>query len=204
MFLFASAIKITVSISSTKSRIFASIKTSEPKTSLKAWRLLLPASLFGLLMNHSAQLGCFCVVIFLTFKNYSLIRLLGLVARPVQSKSEVEMRFNLVFASPQNLNIILFKCFRLASSALSFSPLSASKQKGRRKTFLFVIPFLCSLLPLRIKTYLTHSKTMESCSCLCRRSNQVKYFAMADRAFESCTIQGNRMIYWGNSSSPIG
>ncbi len=41
MFLFASAIKITVSISSTKSRIFASIETSEPKTSLKAWRLLL-------------------------------------------------------------------------------------------------------------------------------------------------------------------
>ena len=64
MFLFASAIKITVSISSTKSRIFALIETSEPKTSLKAWRLLLPASLFGLLMNYSAQLGCFCVVMF--------------------------------------------------------------------------------------------------------------------------------------------
>jgi len=35
------------------------------------------------------------------FKNYSLIRSLGLVARPMQSKSEVEMRFNLVFTSPQ-------------------------------------------------------------------------------------------------------
>ncbi len=35
------------------------------------------------------------------FKNYSLIRSLGLVARPVQSKSEVEIRFNRVFASPQ-------------------------------------------------------------------------------------------------------
>ena len=44
MFSFAYAVKITVSISSTKSRIFASVKTSEPKTSLKAWRLLLPAS----------------------------------------------------------------------------------------------------------------------------------------------------------------
>jgi len=46
MFLFASAAKITVSNSSTKSRSFASVKTSEPKTSLKAWRFLLPASLF--------------------------------------------------------------------------------------------------------------------------------------------------------------
>jgi hypothetical protein len=35
------------------------------------------------------------------FKNYSLIRSLGLVARPMQSKSEVEIRFDLVFASPQ-------------------------------------------------------------------------------------------------------
>jgi len=32
---------------------------------------------------------------------WTLIRSLGLVARPMQSKSEVEMRFNLVFASPQ-------------------------------------------------------------------------------------------------------
>ena len=47
MFLFASAAKITVSNSSTKSRSFASVETSEPKTSLKAWRFLLPASLFA-------------------------------------------------------------------------------------------------------------------------------------------------------------
>ena len=47
MFLFASAAKITVSNSSTKSRSFASVETSEPKTSLKARRFLFPASLFA-------------------------------------------------------------------------------------------------------------------------------------------------------------
>jgi hypothetical protein len=49
------------------------------------------------LVNHSAQVGCVCMV-----KNYSLIRLRGLVARPMQSKSKVEMRLQVsIFASPQ-------------------------------------------------------------------------------------------------------
>jgi len=47
MFLFESADKITVSNSSTKSRSFASVETSEPKMSLKAWRFLFPASLLA-------------------------------------------------------------------------------------------------------------------------------------------------------------
>ena len=42
----------------------------------------------------------------------------------MQSKSEVEMRFNLVFASPQNLNLRPFKCFRPASPTLFLSSVS--------------------------------------------------------------------------------
>jgi hypothetical protein len=62
---------------------------------------------------------------YLLLKNYSLIRSLGLVARPVQSKSKVEMRLQSRFrlSAEAHLNI-----FGLAVP-LSFSPLlSASKQ----------------------------------------------------------------------------
>ena len=52
------------------------------------------------------------------------------------------MRFNLVFASPQNLNISPFKCFWLASSALSFSPLSASKQQSSQSILDHIANFL--------------------------------------------------------------
>jgi hypothetical protein len=105
MFLFASAIKITVSISSTKSRIFALIETSEPKTSLRRhWKLgnyyylLRCLGYWWTILPNWAAFALSCLL--LTFKNVSLIRSLGLVACPVQSKSAVEMRFNLVFASP--------------------------------------------------------------------------------------------------------
>ena len=45
------------------------------------------------------------------FKNYSLIRSLGLVARPVQSKSEVEMRLQSRFCLSADLNLSPFKYF---------------------------------------------------------------------------------------------
>jgi hypothetical protein len=98
MFLFGSAPKITVSISSTRSCNLASFETPAPRMLLKAWRFLFPASLLVWLVNHSAQVGCVCMV----FKNYSLIRLRGLVAHPMKSKSKVEMRLRVsIFASPQ-------------------------------------------------------------------------------------------------------
>ncbi len=48
-------------------------------------------------------------------------------------------------------------------------------KKGRRKAFLLFFPFQCSVLGLKIKMYLQHSKMMESCSCFICRSNQLKY-----------------------------
>ncbi len=100
MFLFGSAPKITVSISSTRSCNLALFQTSALRMSLKAWRFLFPASLLKWLVNQSAKVGCVCMVTLV--KNYSLIQSCGLVAPPMQSKSEVEMRLRVsIFASPQ-------------------------------------------------------------------------------------------------------
>ncbi len=126
MFLFGSVPKITVSISSTRSCNLALFETPAPRMSLKAWSFLFPASLLVWLVNQSAQVGCICMV----FKNYSLIRSRGLVARPMQSKSKVEMRLWVsIFASPQFLIWALFKIFGLPVPALS--PSSVSVQTTR-------------------------------------------------------------------------
>jgi hypothetical protein len=66
------------------------------------------------------------------FKNYSLIRSLGLVARPVQSKSEVEMRLQSRFCLSTDLNLSPFKYFRPASPALFLSSVSVQTTKQLR------------------------------------------------------------------------
>jgi len=64
------------------------------------------------------------------FKNYSLIRSLGLVARPVQSKNEVEMRLQSRFRLSADLNLSPFKYFRPASPALFLSSVSIQKRSN--------------------------------------------------------------------------
>ncbi len=67
------------------------------------------------------------------FKNYSLIRSLGLVACPVQSKSEVEMRLQSRFRLSADLNLSPFKYFWPASPALFFSSVQGPNNEATSK-----------------------------------------------------------------------
>ncbi len=67
MFLFKSAAKITVLISSTNARSFASFESPELRMLLNASRFLFSESLLAWLINQSAQVECVCMIIAVNF-----------------------------------------------------------------------------------------------------------------------------------------
>ncbi len=67
MYLFESAAKITVSISLTNARSFASFESPELRMLLNASRFMFPASLLAWLINQLAQVECICMIIAVNF-----------------------------------------------------------------------------------------------------------------------------------------
>jgi hypothetical protein len=76
MRLFASAAKITASISSTNCRSLVTSLSFELKISLKAFKFQLPALLLAWLINQLHQVECVIIVLY-SFIIYSLIRSRG-------------------------------------------------------------------------------------------------------------------------------
>ena len=134
MFSFAYAVKITVSISSTKSRSFASFETSAPRMSLKAWRFLFLVSLLVWLEKQSAQVECVCMVCLITLRTTLLFDRVDWLLVRGKSKSKVEMRLRVSFLPLHSLNLSPYLNFWSASPPLSLSPLSASKQDSLVKS----------------------------------------------------------------------
>ncbi len=85
MRLFASAAKITVSISSTNCRSLVALLSFQFKVLWKAFKFQFPASLLAWLTNQFYQVVCVAIVIY-SFRIYSLIGLRGCVTQSVANQ----------------------------------------------------------------------------------------------------------------------
>ncbi len=128
MRLFASAAKITVSISLTNCRSLVTLLLFELKILLKSFKFWFPALLLAWLINQLDQVVCVAVVLYF-FRIYSLIWLRGCVAQSVANQ-KVRLEWDLLVFICPTPKVKNSECILNFPSAFprSLAPRSASKQ----------------------------------------------------------------------------